>query len=92
MSEPFSTRWSKRHEFAEVAETLGVRTDQVMAMLPGEVVLYTPGDDDETICSAHLVRRSDGVLVATDRQRHPEMLAQIKANIESALRDKLGPP
>jgi hypothetical protein len=63
-------RWTSRHRFAEVAEALGVRTDQVMATGPRGVVLFTLEDvDDPMVCSALLLRRSDGALEATHRRR-----------------------
>ena len=59
--------WKNAHAFAEVAETLGVPTDAIMAYLPDQVVLWTPrpDDPDPVIHSAKLGRDADGILRAS---------------------------
>ena len=55
-------------DFAEAAEALGINTDRIFAMRPGDtnvLVLYTPNydDGDSTIWSVWLKRDAHGVLV-----------------------------
>jgi len=66
----FKTEWRRAPDFAEIAETLGVTTTQIMAASSPEsdgpiVALYTPREDEPTrIFSVTLERGTDGVLVA----------------------------
>lgn len=91
MTDEFHTRWAKGHEFAEVAEALHVRTDQIMAMLPGSIVLYTPGDDEE-IWSATLKRTEDGTLRPVRREPQPGMWDKIKQQVETGMHERFGKP
>jgi hypothetical protein len=56
--------WKKAHDFAEVAEALGVNTDAVIGMVPDRIVLFTPEPGD-VIYRASLGRDADGILRAT---------------------------
>ena len=46
MSE-IEVRWMSAPDFAEVADVLGIRTVDVMAVMNDGVALYTPDPDDE---------------------------------------------
>lgn len=70
-------RWADRTEFAEVAEALGVPTNQIMASMEYEGLVSTmftkTGDCDEStpIYGACLVRGADAVLhVAAEPEVH----------------------
>ena len=68
MTERIRTRWAHGPDFAEVAEALGVRTDQVMAMLPRDgivTVMFTPKDHGR-IWAASLERDRGGILQAVN--------------------------
>jgi hypothetical protein len=73
----YSVEWRRRTAFAEVADALGIPTDQVMAAMPAQggqpwTVLYTPersDSPDAEVFAAHLDRDAGGVLVAYKRAR-----------------------
>jgi hypothetical protein len=82
-------RWGKNTDFAEVAEALGIRTDQVVAVSLGNdslMTLYTPFDDkpDET-WSARLGRTVDGILVVTDTKIVPGFIEDLRKKMEKQL-------
>lgn len=66
MSDEVHTEWHNSPDFAEAAEALGINTIDVMAMLPDEIVLFTPypREDDPRIFKARLGRDADGILRA----------------------------
>lgn len=94
------TEWKGRGAFAEIAETLGVPTDCIMAATAGPkktTVIYTAEPDehgidpDEPILCAYLARDHDGILRTLDV---PIMTAltwrDIEADIEAHLRERFG--
>ena len=61
-------KWAKGPDFAEMAEALGIKTDQVMMASVDNplttVVLYTPDPDGQPpVWRAELARDADGILV-----------------------------
>jgi len=61
--------WRKRHDFAEVAETLGVSTEWILAVASDGRVLWTPSETlDGDIWFGKWERTPDGVLYVTDRR------------------------
>lgn len=82
--------WKKAPDFAEVAEALGINTVDVMAMLPDQVVLFTPypNDEDPVIYSARLFRDRDGILCSGPRRRVGS-LASWREQMQSLL-EKMG--
>ena len=87
-------RWAKGSQFAEVAEALRIRTDQIMSYgkMPDcdfMVSLYTP-DDDPWLWSAKLERDSDGILRATEQQRFMSVAdfeKELNAGVEQRLKE-----
>lgn len=80
------TEWHNAPDFAEVAEALNVNTIDVMAMLPDQIVLYTPhpNDDDPQIFKAKLGRDTEGILRAG-----PGQFVANSSEWEAKLRDLL---
>lgn len=83
--------WAKRVEFAEVAEALGVPTDQVMAMaeprdraIPS-TVLYTPEPDSTLLWVGVLQRKLDGALVVLHTESRPGLWEQITEYAETGI-------
>jgi hypothetical protein len=82
------TEWHGRADFAEFADALGVRTDQIAAAQANEamplVVLYAPDDDEPTLLwSATLKRGVDRVLfVATPPEPRPGLWESIIEQVE----------
>jgi hypothetical protein len=61
-------QWRGRSDFAEIAEALGVRSDQVMAAEVGgelTLVLYTQDEEPTLVWAAVLRRGVDDVLFIT---------------------------
>jgi hypothetical protein len=59
------TQWAGRHEFAEVAEALGIDTDQVAACTTTDnltTVLWSESWPAKDALASHLHRDPDGVL------------------------------
>lgn len=84
-------RWEKAPAFAEVAETLGVDTVDVMAVLAGpsdesRLVLFTPapGDGEPMVVRALLGRDADGILRAGPRTT-VSTVAAFMAEVEDAV-------
>lgn len=73
--------WKHGPDFAEVAEALGVATKDVLAMIPGDYVLYTPGDGATMIWSAMLMRDDDGILRVMSKNPHPGMLEKFRKEV-----------
>lgn len=69
--EAFRAEWRRAPDFAEVAEALGVQTVDVLALLPGRLVLYTPDPDDPDplVFKATLGRDADDILIASPGER-----------------------
>jgi hypothetical protein len=76
MTDDFETRWQRGPEFAEAAEALKLRTDQIMGVgidpdLPEghEVAFYTraPGERPEVLRRL-LARDADGILRPVGRE------------------------
>jgi hypothetical protein len=92
------TEWRKRTDFAEIAEALGVRTDQVMAAKnpnSAEVfVVFTKGDEyPPLVYTTFLRRRAGGVLyVAVEPIEQPGMWEQIVKDVDERLGKKFGDP
>jgi hypothetical protein len=78
--------WRGRSAFAEVAEALGVRSDQVMAVteLRGQVVALFTYDDDETLIFATTLKRGvdDVLIVASTPEPRPGLWEQIVEDAE----------
>lgn len=84
------TQWSGRSDFAEVAETLGLPTDCVMAVVkvdPHLYALYTPTPDGREVYRVQLAR--DGYNVLRQASEAVEMPGLLD-NIHSALDDHFG--
>lgn len=77
MSTGWETRWSGKSSFAELAEALGISTDDVLASWndggPALKVLYTRDNYEPTViwCAA-LLRDQDGIL-----RMHGEPVEQV---------------
>jgi hypothetical protein len=76
--------WHKAPDFAEVAEVLGIPTDCVMAMRPGQeqvLVLWTASDDRDlppeqvTVKAVAMKRDGDGILRLVDLPRDAGLLS-----------------
>jgi hypothetical protein len=85
--------WRSAPDFAEVAETLGCNTVDIMAVLPDQVVLYTPSPDvpDPVIYAAFLARDADGILRATGKRVYMTT-SVFTAGIDAHMRRALGDP
>lgn len=91
--------WQGRTNFAEYAEALGVRSDEVMAVMKptGDEftrVLYTRGTDDmpsATVHMAMLYRDGDDVL-RVDSARYVGTLRSWARTMRLDLEEHLGPP
>jgi hypothetical protein len=90
-----SIEWKSRVDFAEAAETLGVRTDQIAALRvdsDGPVAVWSQpivGTDGSTIETVKafvslLARDEDGVLV--ERARKPMPVAEFGELLERLVR------
>jgi len=97
--------WRPRAAFAEVAEALGIFTDEVMACTAVEqdkgcLVLYSTGDvslktGDAIVHRALLERGADGVLRMVKHQRMGSLrdfMERAEAEIAAGLEERLGPP
>jgi hypothetical protein len=74
----------KAPDFAEAAEALGIRTVDVLAELPGRVVIFTmetDTEDDPPIWSATLDRDADGILIASP-QKYVCLTSHLKEELE----------
>jgi hypothetical protein len=69
--------WWRRAQFAEVAETLGVDTKDVVGMVPDNLVIYTSGEDASMLWSAELERDEDGILHVTSTRAHPQVIERL---------------
>jgi hypothetical protein len=65
-------QWKRRAYFAEVAETLGITTMQIVGLVEDKrtrgdamIVVYTTTRDGEDVESVALTRNGDGILVPT---------------------------
>ena len=92
MSKPWRSEWRPRVDFAEVADALDVRTDQIMAArnpASAEVwVLFTPTDEEPPrVFSATLRRGLDDVLrLDGDLTEHPGAWEEIVRSAEERLK------
>jgi hypothetical protein len=86
--------WKRRTAFAELAEALDVRSDEIMAASPiedgrGYLVLYTTGTDDLATAVVHrtlLARDADGILRQV-RHATAGTLADFMDQIDNGLAD-----
>lgn len=89
-------QWGRGPIFAEAAEVVGVRTNQVMALMEFDGVFhvfYTPHDgpgEDERVFLAHMTRDKDGIL----QMRGPQveqigMLQQMQEELDSRIQQKI---
>ena len=93
MSDRPETRWTGREAFAEVAEALKIRTDQVLAMTrrgDGYFVVFTPSEDGSGAVWAGLCKRDpDEVMVAVAQHATGENVedwtAEISRRMEKGL-------
>lgn len=81
------TEWTKGPVFAEVAETLGVPTKQILAMMPevlgSTTVLFTPnGEDQEEVWFAVLRPDADRILREQHRSLAPNFVADLLEKLE----------
>lgn len=82
----FRAEWEDKPFFAEIAEALKIRTDQILAVFaPGDgalLALYTPADDpleDPRIFRVILKREADDILVpVTEHIEVPGMWEELK--------------
>lgn len=99
----FRAEWHGRSDFAEVAEALGIFTDEVMAMTKvgqdeGYLVLYSTGTADEATAVVHralLERGADRVLRMTKHHRMgslSEFMERADEELGPYLEERLGPP
>lgn len=85
-------QWGRGPIFAEAAEVVGVRTNQVMALMEFKGVFhvfYTPYDEpgqEERVFLAHLVRDKDGIMRL--RGRIVEQVGMIE-EMEQGLKDHM---
>jgi len=91
--------WHGRNDFAEYAEVVGVRTDEVMAVMQPDDdrmirVVYSKGTDDLSTATVHmalLYRGPDDVLVM-DSARYVGTLRSWARQMRLDLEEKFGPP
>jgi hypothetical protein len=69
------TEWRPKSHFSEAATILGIETDDVMAMLPNQFIVYIK---DEEVWSAEIRRDEEGVLHFHSERPHPDLLNQLK--------------
>lgn len=83
-----SAAWGRGPDFAEAAEALELRTDQVMAMLQEDgkvLVVYTPVEGT-VLWRVLLERDADGILrKASDAVEVPGLWEEIQAHVERHL-------
>lgn len=83
--------WRRAPDFAEIAETLGVKTTQIVAAQHqgrGMVVVYSPDDQDhERVVKVDLMRDNDDIL---QRASLDEEVPGFFEQIHNELRRKLG--
>ena len=91
--------WHDRVDFAEVAEALGIETEDIMAMLPEQIVIFTTDthdDEKSKLWASKLGRDADGILIAatpTFVSTAATFHEQAKTGIEQKLREAgLEPP
>ena len=85
-----NAEWKKAHAFAEIAETLGVRTDQILAAIvnPGmpAFAAYTTDADETLLFTQLLARDADGILVRLgEPTARPGAWEEIARQIEEGL-------
>ena len=87
-------QWKNTASFAEIADAVDVRPQMIMAVYaprgPQLVVLYTRPEDESIVYSVVLERGGDGRLYrATEELAHPEMLQQLKDNVDRHMAEGL---
>lgn len=87
-----NTEWASAPDFAEVAETLGVDTVDIMAWLPEQAVLFTPVPEapDPAIFVAQLWRDRDSILRHGPKRfvkLTSEFLAEVDEKMDAKLRE-----
>jgi len=97
------SEWRLRRDFAEIAEALGINTDQIMAATRSDdlviALFMNPPDEhgfdpDEPIFGARLARDEDGILRVIGRPVTALMnYAELRAEIERQMGNgELGEP
>lgn len=90
-------QWRRNPDFAEVAEALKLRTDQILAAMVLEEtipVLYIPSDDNpEEVWLATLKRDEQGILAVSGEPTQVfGAMEEIRQGVEKRLQEKLGDP
>jgi len=84
--------------FAEIAEAIGIRTDQIFAKYQGDeyddrltFVLYTPNDDDsEEVWIVQLERDPKGIYrQAREAKLVPDFIENMRAHLDRAYLDRM---
>lgn len=82
-------RWGRAPDFAEVAEALEVRTDQILGTANrggrGTTVLFTPGEPEGDVYAGLVERDADGILRETGRALVPGYWDGLRRRIEEGL-------
>ena len=88
------TEWTKRHEFHEIAEALGVDTDMIMAVYPrgkDTAILYTPEGHSEQdwLWLAILKRGKWGILEVAGRRKF-KTVGEVNQELAEHMKEALG--
>jgi hypothetical protein len=87
--------WKKAADFAEYAEALDIRTEQILAVLPGDVHIVaftqTVDPEDPDLWTAGFQRDSDEILrQVLPTTRREGMLSEMHKSIEQRMREHFG--